>query len=67
MKKHNPNATSVNESNLRGNVPEYNQIIKKAKKAGTYMKNADGTPFQGDPREWTMLQSKNAQWLDKQS
>ena len=65
MKKHNPNATAVNEANLRSHVPEYNQIINRAKKAGTYMKNSDGSVFQGDPREWTMLQSKNAQWLDK--
>lgn len=65
MKKHNPNATSVNEANLRSHVPEYSQIINRAKKAGTYMKNSDGSVFQGDPREWAMLQSKNAQWLDK--
>lgn len=65
MKKHNPNATAVNEANLRSHVPEYRQIINRAKKAGTYMKNSDGSVFQGDPREWTMLQSKNAQWLDK--
>lgn len=61
MKKHNPNATALNEANLRSHVPEYRQIIKDAKKAGTYMKNSDGSVFQGDPREWTMLQSKNAQ------
>lgn len=61
MKKHNPNATAVNETNLRSHVPEYNQIINSAKKAGTYMKNSDGSMFQGDPREWAMLQSKNAQ------
>lgn len=61
MKKHNPNATAVNEANLRSHVPEYNQIINSAKKAGTYMKNSDGSVFQGDPREWAMLQSKNAQ------
>ena len=61
MKKHNPNATALNEANLRSRVPEYRQIIKDAKKAGTYMKNSDGSVFQGDPREWTMLQSKNAQ------
>ena len=61
MKKHNPNATAVNEANLRNHVPEYTQIINSAKKAGTYMKNSDGSVFQGDPREWAMLQSKNAQ------
>lgn len=61
MKKHNPNATAVNEANLRSHVPEYRQIINRAKKDGTYMKNPDGSVFQGDPREWVMLQSKNAQ------
>lgn len=39
-------------------IPEYEAIEKEAKKNGTWLKNADGTDFTGDPREWVVKRSK---------
>lgn len=39
-------------------IPEYTAIEYQAKKNGTWLKNADGSDFTGDPREWVVKQSK---------
>lgn len=39
-------------------IPEYETIEREAKKNGTWLKNADGTDFTGDPREWVVKRSK---------
>lgn len=39
-------------------IPEYEAIEREAKKNGTWLKNADGTDFTGDPREWIVKRSK---------
>lgn len=39
-------------------IPEYEAIEREAKKNGTWLKNADGTDFTGDPREWVVKRSK---------
>ena len=40
-------------------IKEYNAIEKSTKEAGTWMKNADGTPFQGQPEEFIQQQSSH--------
>lgn len=45
---------------LESHIPEYLKIEKKAKANGTWLKMPDGSTWQGDPRGWVMLQSKNA-------
>jgi len=40
-------------------IQEYNAIEEATKKAGTWMKNADGTPFQGPPELFIQTQSRN--------
>lgn len=39
-------------------IPEYEAIEREAKKNSTWLKNADGTDFTGDPREWVVKRSK---------
>lgn len=48
---------------LLSHVPEYTKIEQQAKVNGTWLKNADGTDWEGSPREWVMLQSQAAQKL----
>ena len=40
-------------------IQELNNIEKSSKEAGTWMKNADGTPFQGTPEQFIVQQSTN--------
>jgi hypothetical protein len=40
-------------------IQELNDIEKANKEAGTWMKNADGTPFQGTPEQFVVQQSTN--------
>jgi len=40
-------------------IQELNDIEKSSKEAGTWMKNADGTPFQGTPEQFVVQQSTN--------
>jgi hypothetical protein len=40
-------------------IDEYNQIEKSTKKAGTWMKNPDGSPFQGTPEQFIQQQSSH--------
>jgi hypothetical protein len=40
-------------------IQELNDIEKSSKEAGTWMKNADGTPFQGTPEQFIVQQSTN--------
>lgn len=49
---------------LKSHVPEYLDIEKKAKADGTWLKMADGTTWQGDPRSWVQLQSKKVQEMN---
>lgn len=43
---------------LLSNVPEYLKIEKDSKNNGTWLKLPDNTYWEGDPREWVMMQSK---------
>ena len=38
---------------------EYAAIEQNAKQSGTWMKNADGTPFKGTPEQFVQIRSKN--------
>jgi hypothetical protein len=38
---------------------EYSAIEQQAKQSGTWMKNADGTPFKGTPEQFVQLRSEN--------
>lgn len=49
---------------FESHMPEYLSIERKAKADGTWLRNADGSIWQEDPREWVMSRSKNAQWLN---
>lgn len=42
---------------LRKNVGELKHIERRTKFDGTYLKIPDGSIYQGDPREWVMMQS----------
>ena len=44
---------------LKSHIPELHQIEKQAKAKGTWLKMPDGSTWEGDPRGWVMLQSKN--------
>lgn len=43
-------------------IEEYNVIEESTKKAGTWMKNADGSPYQGSPEQFIQEQSS---WFKK--
>ena len=45
---------------LESHIPEFHQIERQAKANGTWLKMPDGSTWEGDPRGWVMLQSKNA-------
>ena len=53
--------TKQDEDILQSHVPEYLEIEKTAKQNGTFLKNSDGSTWKGDPREWVMRKSKNAE------
>ena len=48
---------------LQAHLPEYIEIEKTTKANGTWLKMSDGSFWQGDPRSWVQLQSKEGQKL----
>lgn len=44
---------------LKKHIPEYMKIEREAKANGTWLKMPDGSTWQGDPRSWVQLQSKD--------
>ena len=48
---------------LKAHIPEYNAIEEEAKRNGTWLKMPDGSTWEGDPRSWVQLQSKDGQKL----
>lgn len=46
---------------LNSRIPEYLQIEQQAKSNGTWLKMPDGSIWQGDPRSWVQMQSKDFQ------
>ena len=44
--------TKQDEDALISHLQEYLDIEKKAKQNGTWLKNKDGSTFDGDPRSW---------------
>ena len=51
---------------LNSHLAEYKQIEQEAKKNGTWLKMKDGSTWQGDPRSWVQLQSKDGSKLAQQ-
>ena len=49
--------TEQDEKVLASHLKEYLDIEKKAKQNGTWLKNKDGSIFDGDPRSWVQMQS----------
>lgn len=49
--------TKKDEDALSSHLQEYLDIEKKAKQNGTWLKNKDGSTFDGDPRSWVQMQS----------
>lgn len=49
--------TKKDEDALASHLQEYLDIEKKAKQNGTWLKNKDGSTFDGDPRSWVQMQS----------
>ena len=49
--------TKQDEDALISHLQEYLNIEKKAKQNGTWLKNKDGSTFDGDPRSWVQMQS----------
>lgn len=49
--------TKQDEKVLASHLKEYFNIEKKAKQNGTWLKNKDGSTFDGDPRSWVQMQS----------
>ena len=49
--------TKQDEDALISHLQEYIDIEKKAKQNGTWLKNKDGSTFDGDPRSWVQMQS----------
>ena len=48
---------------LQSHIPEYIGIEKAAKENNTWLKLPDGSIWQGDPRSWVQLQSKDGKKL----
>lgn len=57
----NLNYTNKDVKILQSHIPEYIKIEKLAKNDGTWLKTQDGKLWQGDPRTWVQLMSKNGQ------
>lgn len=59
----NSNTTITQEeiNALNSRIPEYLQIEQQAKSNGTWLKMPDGSTWQGDPRSWVQMQSKDFQ------
>ena len=51
-------------ASLESHIPEYTEIERKAKLDGTWLKMPDGSTWEGDPRDWVVLQSKAVQDLN---
>ena len=51
--------TEQDEKVLASHLKEYLDIEKKAKQNGTWLKNKDGSTFDGDPRSWVQMQSNS--------
>lgn len=51
--------TKKDEDALASHLQEYLDIEKKAKQNGTWLKNKDGSTFDGDPRSWVQMQSNS--------
>lgn len=51
--------TKQDEDALISHLQEYLDIEKKAKQNGTWLKNKDGSIFDGDPRSWVQMQSNS--------
>lgn len=51
--------TKQDEDALVSHLQEYLDIEKKAKQNGTWLKNKDGSTFDGDPRSWVQMQSNS--------
>ena len=49
--------TKQDEDALVSHLQEYLDIEKKSKQNGTWLKNKDGSTFDGDPRSWVQMQS----------
>ena len=49
--------TKQDEDALISHLQEYLDIEKKSKQNGTWLKNKDGSTFDGDPRSWVQMQS----------
>ncbi len=49
--------TKQDEDALISHLQEYLDIEKKAKQNRTWLKNKDGSTFDGDPRSWVQMQS----------
>lgn len=50
---------------LASHIPEYNEIERISKSNGTWLQMPDGSTWQGDPRSWVQLMSKDGQKLSK--
>lgn len=48
---------------LNAHIPEYHAIEKAAKRNGTWLKMPDSSTWEGDPRSWVQLQSKDGKKL----
>ena len=46
---------------LNSHIPEYLEIERVAKANGTWLKMPDGSTWEGDPRSWVQLMSKDVQ------
>lgn len=58
--KYKPNEYDASDiSTLKSHIQEYHDIEKQAKANGTWLIMPDGSKWEGDPRGWVMLQSKN--------
>lgn len=62
--RHGGKYTEADAKELASHTKEYTDIEKRAKMNGTWLKNQDGSNFNGDPREWVMANSENAKWLN---
>ena len=51
--------TKQDEDALISHLHEYLDIEKNAKQNGTWLKNKDGSTFDGDPRSWVQMQSNS--------
>ena len=53
-----PKYTEEDIKIFNSHVPEYRKIERDARKNGTWLKMSDGSTYNGDPREWVIMQSE---------